>query len=83
MSSDIHILDPARKPVFDLATLRRYSSMPWLLILILCGIMPWCSVWDAVPSLTTTQSGYQALYGGTSPPSPYESQGEIGSEFDA
>jgi hypothetical protein len=73
-------VDPAPKPVFNLAALRRYCSMPWLLILFLCGFMPWCSVGcsarDAAKSLTITQSGYQALYGGTSTPLRYESLAE-------
>jgi hypothetical protein len=74
------ILEPTPKPVFDLAALRRYCSMPWLLILVLCGFMPWCSVGcharDSATSLTVTQSGYQAFYGGASTPLRYESLAE-------
>ena len=62
-----------KAPGFSPDLAKRFLSLPWLILVIIFGFLPWCEVGCASKeiNLRVNQSGYQALYGGVS--SPFDS----------
>jgi phage FluMu protein Com len=65
--------EPAEKPGITPAVAKRFLSMPWLVLVVIFGFLPWCEVSCSSKDFhwQVNQSGYQALYGGIS--SPFDS----------